>query len=205
MHIFLKTYGMHPETLRHNQSLAMDICTDPCTGKISKSIPLFADNKAGNRVIGKLHLWYGKISLVVYNPADLNEVLDRLEAWTFTGLAVFTSIDCSGSRYLNLRGEFDFENAIPEPDFYDPIIDFCNSQIEKAKSEPKKVNRVYVSVFSDRFLIDSEGILYARRVQGDENLCMHTEAGNLFTVIGWDLDGNPCTISDTYSLFENRF
>lgn len=112
------------------------------------------------------------------------------------------------------RDELEEIIAEIEADFYDPIIDFCNFQIEKAnskaenaleKSELKKVNRIYVSVFNDRFLIDQEGILYARCVQGDENLCMHTEAGNLFTVIGWDLDGNPCTISDTYSLFADRF
>ena len=88
---------------------------------------------------------------------------------------------------------------------YTYVDDFETSEIASAKSKPISINRVYVSVFNDRFLIDQEGILYARCVQGDENLCMHTEAGNLFTVIGWDLDGNPCTISDTYSLFENRF
>ena len=193
--IYFDTEEMHPETLRHNLKLAMDICTDPCTGIFSKWIPIFADNNADNRVIAKLRFWDGEISLLVYNPADLNEVLDRLEAWTFTGLAVFTSIDCSGSRYLNLRGEFDFEHAIPEDD--------SDSEDATPESKPVSINRVYVSVFSDKFLIDSDGVLYSRNVHGDRNLCMHTEAGNLYTVIGWDLDGEPCTISD--SCFEDLF
>ena len=193
--IYFETEEMNPETIRHNQSLAMDICTDPCTGIFSKWIPLFADNNANNRVIARLRFWDGEISVVVCDPADLKEVLDRLEAWTFTGPVKVHGEDYHGFRYLNPYGEFDFENAIPEDDF--------DSEDAAPEPEPVSINRVYVSVFSDKFLIDSDGVLYSRNVHGDINLCMHTEAGNLYTVIGWDLDGEPCTISDSY--FGNCF
>lgn len=85
------------------------------------------------------------------------------------------------------------------------VCDFAMSEIASANSKPESINRVYVSVFNERFLIDQEGILYARCIQGNENLCMHTEYGNLFVIIGRDFDGEPCTISDTYSLLKDCF
>ena len=180
--IYFYNEEMHPETLEHNLKLADFICIDPCTGLFENEIPIFEGNQHGRRTIAKLFYAGERVSVHFKVLEDMTEIIRILELWGFTGPITVNNDDgFIHKSYLNRFGEFDFEmhkKAIPE-------------------SEPVSINRVYVSVFSDKFLIDSDGVLYSRNVHGDINLCMHTEAGNLYTVIGWDLDGEPCTITDS--------
>lgn len=175
--IYFDVKKMNPETLAHNLRIAEDLCAG--TGRAK----LFS----GGEYVGRLIITDKRLIVVhVFSSLFLFGVMEILEGFSFTGPILVHAEGWTEAveQYLNLYGEFDFGNAIPEP-------------------EPVSINRVYVSVFSDKFLIDSDGVLYARNLNGDRNLCMHTEAGNLYTVIGWDLDCEPCTITD--SCFEDLY
>lgn len=193
--IYFYNEEMHPETLEHNLKLADFICTNPCTGLFENEIPIFDGNQHGRRTIAKLFYAGERVSVHFKVLEDMAEIIRILELWGFTGPITVNNDDgLIRKSYLNRFGEFDYESEELPPISDDPNFD---DVFEPTILDRKSITRIYVSVFSDKFLIDSDGVLYSRGVNGDKNLCMNSETGVLSTVIGWDLDGNPCTITES--------